>query len=215
MKYKLINKQTGEEHLCDKVTIDGFDYYVRSEDKKVNDFIHLDNTIKELPEYNGNHIIQLLDETLLDSANTLNCKKVIATNNPNIDIPKIISKIDLTKLCYYDRRNPDFSIKEEYGYDKEEVEATGNFAKKDCSCDNCFYGRSALTEQLVKSQETHSNSDEDMIEFAEWKGKEKFEWNIKYNNWTSQLIQYSGCVYTTKELLKLWKEQQPKIVYYE
>lgn len=25
MKYKLIHKATGEEHLCDKVTIDGFD----------------------------------------------------------------------------------------------------------------------------------------------------------------------------------------------
>jgi hypothetical protein len=58
-------------------------------------------------------------------------------------------KIDLTKLCYYDRRNPDFQIKEEYGYDKEEVEATGNYSKKDCACDNCFYGRSKLTEQLI------------------------------------------------------------------
>lgn len=27
-KYKLINNQTKEEYLCDKVTIDGFDYYV-------------------------------------------------------------------------------------------------------------------------------------------------------------------------------------------
>jgi len=34
MKYKLINKQTGEEHLCNKVTIDGFNYYVS--DEKVN-----------------------------------------------------------------------------------------------------------------------------------------------------------------------------------
>jgi len=34
MKYRLINKQTGEEHLCDKVTIDGFDYYVS--DDKIN-----------------------------------------------------------------------------------------------------------------------------------------------------------------------------------
>ena len=25
MKYKLISKTTDEEHLCDKVTIDGFD----------------------------------------------------------------------------------------------------------------------------------------------------------------------------------------------
>lgn len=28
MKYKLINNQTKKETLCDKVTIDGFDYYV-------------------------------------------------------------------------------------------------------------------------------------------------------------------------------------------
>lgn len=34
MKYKLINKTTGEEHLCDKVIIEGFDYYVS--DEKIN-----------------------------------------------------------------------------------------------------------------------------------------------------------------------------------
>lgn len=28
MKSKLINTQTKEEHLCEKVTIDGFEYYV-------------------------------------------------------------------------------------------------------------------------------------------------------------------------------------------
>ena len=30
MKYKLINIKTKEETLCDKVTIDGFDYYLNS-----------------------------------------------------------------------------------------------------------------------------------------------------------------------------------------
>jgi hypothetical protein len=34
MKYKLINNKTKEEHLCEKVTIDGFDYYVSNE--KIN-----------------------------------------------------------------------------------------------------------------------------------------------------------------------------------
>lgn len=29
--YKLINIKTKEEHLCDKVTIKGFDYYVSDE----------------------------------------------------------------------------------------------------------------------------------------------------------------------------------------
>jgi len=70
------------------------------------------------------------------------------------------AEIDLSKLCYYDRRNPDFQIKEEYGYDKEEVEATGNFAKKDCACDNCFYGRSDLTEQLILQQERMYSEEE-------------------------------------------------------
>jgi len=32
MKYKLINLKTKKEHLCDKVTIDGFDYYVNGEE---------------------------------------------------------------------------------------------------------------------------------------------------------------------------------------
>jgi hypothetical protein len=70
------------------------------------------------------------------------------------------AKIDLTKLCYYDKRNPDFQIKEEYGYDKEEVESTGNFSKKDCACDNCFYGRSKLTEQLIWQQKRMYSKEE-------------------------------------------------------
>lgn len=28
MKYKLINNTTGEEQLCEKITIQGFDYYL-------------------------------------------------------------------------------------------------------------------------------------------------------------------------------------------
>ena len=101
MKYKLINTRTKEEHLCDKVTIDGFDYYVNDETPEHDNYITYKNQL---------FIIKNGDNELFHLS-----KKVIATNNPNIDIPKITSKIDLTKLCYYDRRNPDFSIKEEYG----------------------------------------------------------------------------------------------------
>lgn len=178
MKYKLINFVSKKETICDKVTIDGFDYYV-------NDFIS--------DEVNGD-LTKIPFEKLMLIA--------VASNNPNIDIPKVVCNIDLTKLCYYDRRNPDFSIKEEYGYDKEEVEATGNFAKKDCACDNCFYGRSQLTEQLIKSQKTHPFSEEDLISFAYFYFKEEFN---------SIMQDYKS----TDEILQLWKEQQPKIVYYE
>ena len=55
-----------------------------------------------------------------------------------------------TNLCVYDRRNPDFAITEEYGYDKEDVDATGNFAKPNCGCDNCFYSRHKLAEEILR-----------------------------------------------------------------
>lgn len=55
-----------------------------------------------------------------------------------------------TNLCIYDRRNPDFMIAEEYGYDKEDIDATGNFAKPNCGCDNCFYSRHKLAEEILR-----------------------------------------------------------------
>jgi hypothetical protein len=54
------------------------------------------------------------------------------------------------KLCIYDRRNPDFSITEEFGYDKEDIDATGDHAKPNCGCDNCFYGRHKLAEEILR-----------------------------------------------------------------
>lgn len=188
MKYKLINIQTKEETLCDKVTIDGFDYYVT--DTAIG-YRYGISKLYEVVEIKINY-----DATLY--------KGIICSTNPNIDIPKVVCNIDLTKLCYYDRRNPDFSIKEEYGYDKEEVEATGNFAKKDCACDNCFYGRSQLTEQLIKFQETHPFSEEDMVEFGEM-----VAWNMVGKTITESFVRE-----ISKELLQLWKEQKPKTLYY-
>ena len=115
------------------------------------------------------------------------------------------AEIDLSKLCYYDKRNPDFQIKEEYGYDKEEVEATGNFSKKDCACDNCFYGRTELTEQLIRQakrmyneeQDKDKFSEEDLISFAHFYFKEEF-------NSTMQTSK------STNEVLQEWKEFKKK-----
>lgn len=50
----------------------------------------------------------------------------------------------LKNLCYYDLRNPD-GIKDDTPYEDELV-LCGEHAKEDCSCDNCFYGRTKLTE---------------------------------------------------------------------
>jgi hypothetical protein len=51
------------------------------------------------------------------------------------------------RLCYYDLRNPDGFIDL---YDPEEDKEIGNYSKKDCSCDNCFYGRTTMAEKLLK-----------------------------------------------------------------
>ena len=60
------------------------------------------------------------------------------------------AEIDLTNLCYYDKRNPNCSV------DDEDIEDYKKFLLKrnrTCSCDNCFYRRTELTEQLIRQQE--------------------------------------------------------------
>jgi hypothetical protein len=59
----------------------------------------------------------------------------------------------LEALCYYDKRNPDCSVDDEEIEDHKES-LLRVFKKlgynKTCSCDNCFYGRTKLAEELLK-----------------------------------------------------------------
>lgn len=53
----------------------------------------------------------------------------------------------LARLCEYDKRNPDNC------FDGEEIAFHEEQVKKDkgvCFCDNCFYGRTPLAEELLK-----------------------------------------------------------------
>ena len=64
--------------------------------------------------------------------------------------PKNEFFIDLSLLCYYDKRNPDCT------YDDEEIKSYNRSLvrkNRNCSCDNCFYGRTVLTEQLISQEE--------------------------------------------------------------
>jgi hypothetical protein len=162
MKYKLTNTKTKEETLCDKVTIDGFDYYVS------------DEIIKDVRPYYGKW--QVEEGTILNKFPTYltdlsSCRLVIATNNPNIDIPKVVDEVEI--LAY-----------------EHDVET---FLSSDFDYDSFKAGYN-------KSQETHPNSDEDMIEF------ERFCNRHDYENGFGRVDR--------KELLQLWKEQQPKTLYY-
>ena len=84
--YKLINLKTKEEHLCDKVTIDCFNYYVSDEEIKVGDWYTWNGNKNNAPSlctdtYN--------ESSILDSQGFTKFYKVIATNNPNIDVPQV------------------------------------------------------------------------------------------------------------------------------
>ena len=48
-----------------------------------------------------------------------------------------------SNLCWYDPRNPDYYYDEEWGIGHKE-------RPKDCKCDNCFYGRDKLANELLK-----------------------------------------------------------------
>jgi len=55
-----------------------------------------------------------------------------------------------SNLCYYDLRNPR-GLKEilDIYLPDEEDKDIGEHAQKDCSCDNCFYGRTKLAEYII------------------------------------------------------------------
>lgn len=78
MKYKLINITTKQETLCDKVIIDGFDYYVSDEEIKDDDWYYwsVTNSIQKAVKDSLGRLPKSTDGS----------KKVIATNNSNIDI---------------------------------------------------------------------------------------------------------------------------------
>ena len=177
--YKLINKQTGEERICEKVTIDSFDYYVSDEKTLSNNgdwyLGHPNYNTLFRWEMNGIH-----------EGKQVWINKVIATTNPNINIPKVVDEVDSIGYQWFVKAD-----------------------KKDTIFDlgwlNIFKGG------YNKSQETHSNSDEDMIEFSEFIDDLGYT-KIDNTVWKS-INDEKGK--STKELLQLWKEQQPKIVYYE
>lgn len=141
-KYKLINTKTKEEHLCDKVTIAGFDYYVSNE---TVGFTY------NKPTYNSDGKIGLPENR--------ESRKVITTNNPNIDIPKVMNEVE--ELAY------------NWLYDNE----TENKANQGYPLKPMEYG---FIKGYNKSQETHPFSEEDMIEFNVW---QKSLLGSKNDNW--------------------------------
>ena len=59
----------------------------------------------------------------------------------------------LESLCYYDKRNPNRLLDDEDIEEHKlsmESKRIGIGYNQNCSCDNCFYGRTKLAEELLK-----------------------------------------------------------------
>jgi hypothetical protein len=192
MKYLLINKQTGEKTLCDKVTIDGFDYYVSDEKFKdlKSDSNYLGFVFNHLT--NGqffvcNKINELINEKYQTIWNNSDYRhysqwylsnfiksgsweihKVIATNNPNINIPKVVDEVEKLAKKYADE------------FEYNELSEHRLYV-------NVYQG---FIQGYNKSQETHPFSYEDADAYAH--------------------AVINGCLLSAKE----WKSQQPIKVYY-
>ena len=131
MQYKLINTTTKEEFICEKVVVDGYEYYVNdSEIIKDEFYISLETNYATEPK--ERYVLYCLGVGL----NGENPKKVIATTNPSLDIPQIIDEFEELKKEYFKswsfgETNPNHfynvlrdaykKAKEQYQYTKQDM----------------------------------------------------------------------------------------------
>lgn len=57
----------------------------------------------------------------------------------------------LSNLCLYDERNPD-GLKSYMDEDDYKYLQAARKNRKDCFCDNCFYGRTVMAEYILELQ---------------------------------------------------------------
>lgn len=159
MKYKLINNKTKEETICEKVEIDGFDYYV-SDDKITNYYYN--------PATNNIHIES--NHKRLEVVNKHKRLKIIATNNPIIDIPKVLCKeieesfkvkadipyfpSDLKETCHWWYKEGYNKAKETYHFTVQDMLDFGKYCINNqlCKEENRYYQYWELL-QIFKEQQ--------------------------------------------------------------
>lgn len=173
MKYRLINLETKEEHLCEKVILDGFDYYVSDE--------------KPSP-CNPTNVCMAHITKPCDKCGKYQGRILIATNNSNLDISKIVDEV------------------EELADNAVENHPGNRTLNKDSWMSTGFvYGYN-------KAKETYKFTEEDMLNFALYLSSQMEENGLILNpNYIKDKILFV----TSTELFHLWKEQQPITLYYK
>lgn len=195
MKVKVINKNINQQFDCEEVEIDGYKYYIDYFQPIEVGKWYISNQSPRLcvKIKEGKYPYIHLNNKGEEIADFYRWKGVIiCSNNPNIDIPKVVDEVEkFIKKTFY----------KEDGI---------NFKRSTIGADDLING---FKIGYNKSQETYSFSEEDMIEFAEFVAK----YSDKNKNYKGEMLyaqsKYDGAERTI-DLLQLWKEQQPKIIYY-
>jgi TusA-related sulfurtransferase len=91
MKYKLINKKTGEEHVCSKETVNGFDFYIGGVIKDIHELNVWDTTVSTFHPF-----LKFIGTSkyAIESFERGEFLKVIATNDPSKEIPQVVDEVE-------------------------------------------------------------------------------------------------------------------------
>ena len=141
MKYLLKNNKTKEETICSLVTIDGFEYYVDD-----NEIIQKDFYIDFRSD--GNKLEQFKTKEDWVLVGICDSKKVITTNNPNIDIPKVIDEVKTLSLEYTINKNTQFFTKHDFENGYRKAKETYHFTVQDM----LDFGKYCINNQLCKEE---------------------------------------------------------------
>ena len=168
MQYKLINQKTKKETICSLVTIDGFDYYVSDSPitkgwkgiaykKDVNNTI-LYNTITGEEVIDTRYPKSIFPHFYTENTWYNDAKKVICTNNPNIDISKVIDEdtanANSSKSLKGDFAPGEYQVRRSYflkGYNK--AKETYQFTEKDMIEFGLFCNKDAHSVNRINSFE--------------------------------------------------------------
>lgn len=141
MTYKLINRKTGEEHICSKETVNGFDFYIGGVIKDINE-----SNVWDTTDSGFHPFLKSIGSTrfAIDEFEKGNFLKVIATNDPSKEIPQVVDVAKKLALEVNDCiEMPDKK------YDRDEYYLVKNFI-----------------DGYNDSQQTHPYSDDDMKKFV-------------------------------------------------
>lgn len=126
MKYLVKNRKTGEETLCEKVEVDGFDYY--TEDGSIVKPIKTDKWQYQKGVGVFKYVQQVLGKGEI--------YEIIATNNKSLDLPQVVDEVDeLAKkangYAVYSKVTKAIIFNEGYHIGYQKAKETYNFTKED------------------------------------------------------------------------------------